>query len=140
MAMKYFTSLDGLRGIAIYLVFLFHGAFASGGFIGVDIFFTLSGFLITSLLFSEYEENGGIDLLRFYWRRALRLVSALLFLLIISWLAGYGPYRLNILFAVVFYYANIYRAVVGEDHMGVVEHTWSLSIEEQFYLQRLALE
>lgn len=80
--MQYRPELDGLRAIAVVLVVLFHAdGQVSGGFIGVDLFFVLSAFLITSLLASEWGESGVIDLKRFCWRRFLRLMPALLLLL-----------------------------------------------------------
>ena len=81
-------ALDGLRGLAILAVLLFHTSppLATGGFIGVEVFFVLSGFLITSLLLAEQQSHGAIDLLRFYLRRGLRLLPALLAVLAALWL------------------------------------------------------
>ncbi|MBI3934345.1 MAG: acyltransferase, partial [Acidobacteria bacterium] len=80
----YSPQLDGLRGISILAVMTYHANFnlLSGGFIGVDIFFVLSGFLITSLLVQEYDTNGTIRLKAFYLRRVLRLFPALLLMLL----------------------------------------------------------
>src|SRR5205809_2968271 len=88
--------LEGLRGVAILLVVLFHagvGAFG-GGFVGVDVFFVLSGFFITGLLVRELESAGSVDVTSFYARRALRLLPALLVVLlctlgVVMWL--YAP-------------------------------------------------
>jgi peptidoglycan/LPS O-acetylase OafA/YrhL len=144
----YRPCLDGMRGFAIITVITFHGnvPFLQGGFIGVDIFFVLSGFLITSLLIQEWEQNGSISLKHFYIRRALRLLPALLALLgvygVVSFLTQ--PKELavdNYLDALValFYSANWTRAfnLVRSDGLhrpDLLGHTWSLSIEEQFYL------
>ena len=83
--MRYSRALDGLRGIAILVVCLYHWKVPGfvGGYFGVDIFFVLSGYLITSILLHEYRENGDICFKNFYIRRFLRLFPALLFLLVI---------------------------------------------------------
>ena len=83
-------ALDGIRALAIVLVLFFHGGFswAGGGFFGVDVFFVLSGFLITGLLVSEYRQNAGIGLDRFWGHRVRRLVPALLVMLV-----GHRPLR-----------------------------------------------
>src|SRR6187549_631286 len=75
--------IEGLRGVAILLVVLFHAGvpMLAGGFVGVDVFFVLSGFFITGLLVREREETGEVDLTEFYARRALRLLPALLLVL-----------------------------------------------------------
>ena len=73
-----FAALDGLRGIAVVAVLLFHDERLRGGYLGVDLFFVLSGFLITSLLLVEVNEQGRIGLRRFYGRRARRLLPALM--------------------------------------------------------------
>src|SRR5215475_5717026 len=70
--------LDGMRGIAVLLVMLMHTGVLDNGYVGVDVFFGLSGFLITSLLYEEWERNGQISFRRFYERRARRLLPALL--------------------------------------------------------------
>src|SRR5829696_2102230 len=139
--------IEGLRGVAILLVVLFHARVhaLAGGFVGVDVFFVLSGFFITGLLVRERETNGEVSLNEFYGRRALRLLPALLVVLLAT---------LAIVFAL---YAPIDRPLVAETaravalHAGNVEfargalnyfsssdnpllHTWSLAVEEQFYL------
>src|SRR6185369_6304853 len=82
----YRPALDGIRALAVAGVLLFHGgvAWLPGGFLGVDAFFVLSGFLITSLLLAEREQNGRIRLANFWLRRARRLLSALLVMLIFT--------------------------------------------------------
>lgn len=138
-------ALDGLRGLAILLVLLFHTApggqaFLPGGFLGVDLFFVLSGFLITSLLLQERKRTGTISLRQFYLRRALRLFPALAVLLLA--VAMYATARLpeveqgkvyRGILASTFYYSNwILSREQAALHM--LNHTWSLSIEEQFYI------
>ena len=75
-----------MRGLAVMLVVLFHAGFAgvAGGFIGVDVFFVISGFLITGLLLREHERTGSVDLLRFYARRARRILPAAVAVIVIS--------------------------------------------------------
>lgn len=131
--------LDGMRGIAVLLVLLFHFKILGGGWLGVDVFFVLSGFLITSLLVEEWENRSSISLKRFYLRRALRLLPAFYLLLLCcglyAWLflpsADLKQARNEILVAACYvadypYLHNVYMPTLG--------HTWSLSIEEQFYL------
>src|SRR5690348_262202 len=79
----YRTDIEGLRGVAILLVVLFHAGVSAlaGGFVGVDVFFVLSGFFITGLLFREMEESGTVDVNAFWGKRALRLLPALLLVL-----------------------------------------------------------
>ena len=94
--MRYWPALDGLRGVAVVAVMLFHaqGPQARGGFLGVDIFFVLSGFLITSQLLHEVHIAGSIRWGRFFMRRLVRLQPALLLLLlvyILGWSAGWVP-------------------------------------------------
>ncbi|MGH9247255.1 MAG: acyltransferase family protein [Acidimicrobiales bacterium] len=140
-------ALDGLRGLAVAGVIAFHAGFLGGGFLGVDLFFVLSGFLITSLLLAEYAGRGRIGLRRFWARRARRLLPALL--VVLAAVAGYawfvaspaelGRVRGDAL-ATLGYVAN-WRDVVARrsywDLFAVpspLEHAWSLAIEEQFYL------
>lgn len=134
--------LDGLRAIAVLLVMCDHSGVAlfRGGLIGVDIFFVLSGFLITTLLVQEFDRHHKIDLKSFYVRRLLRLGPALLLLLAlfsIGCLFLFPKERMqyNLLDTLIslFYLSNWARAfeVHPPDYLG---HTWSLSIEEQFYM------
>jgi peptidoglycan/LPS O-acetylase OafA/YrhL len=138
----YRPSLDGLRAFAVLVVMAHHAyiPFFGGGAVGVDLFFALSGFLITSLLLEEWQKTGRISLKNFYIRRVLRLFPAL-----VVFLAFIQLYSLTVLrgirlwemekaiAAVVFYVGNWVRAF-GLVETGVLSHTWSLSIEEQFYL------
>lgn len=132
-------ALDGLRGMAILLVLLAHGFprwFVSAGPVGVTVFFTLSGFLITSLLLAERERMGRVNLAAFYRRRALRLLPALAAFLVAMfalWMAlgslvFAGPRRL---LTVALYLGNIGALPAGVD---LTSHTWSLAVEEQFYI------
>ena len=132
--------LDGLRAVAIGLVALFHAYPKQfhGGWIGVDIFFVLSGFLITGILTSELDRTATIALPRFYLRRFLRLAPALAVLLIVIAIIEFvilGHWRLGVAFPIVMagtYLMNWNRAFHwGET--GFLGHTWSLAIEEQFY-------
>src|SRR5205823_6453336 len=138
--------LDGLRGIFVLLVLMLHAdvPFTRGGYIGVDGFFVLSGFLITALLVQEWGRTEKIDLIAFYRRRILRLFPALLALLIACALftlfyttgaAAEDNWR-GILSALV-YVGNWTRiGYLGNWHhgLGMLDHTWSLAVEEQFYL------
>lgn len=138
----YRPSLDGLRAIAILLV-MAHNAripYTAGGFVGVDLFFTLSGYLITSILLAEHDRTSTIRISRFYARRALRLLPALLVMIAAMCLYAYGAQtpdnaRTTYFGAgyTVFYVANWVAAFQGEV-LGVFGHAWSLSVEEQFYL------
>ena len=142
-------ALDGLRGLAVLAVLAFHGglSIASGGFLGVSAFFTLSGFLITTLLLLEWEGRGRIALGHFWARRARRLLPAALIALL--GIAAYGAFVATGHDATriggdgisaMFYVAN-WRFVVGDQSYAAlfstpspVQHFWSLAIEEQFYL------
>jgi peptidoglycan/LPS O-acetylase OafA/YrhL len=132
--------LDGVRGLAIVLVVAAHSGLPIrwGGLSGVTLFFVLSGYLITSLLIREWDRWGSISLWRFWGRRALRLLPALLLLLalapVILWATGderLWTYPTAAL-ASLFYVGNWVR-IAGTD-LGVLNHLWSLSVEEQFYV------
>jgi peptidoglycan/LPS O-acetylase OafA/YrhL len=138
----FIPSLNGLRGVAVLAVMLFHiqAPHMQGAYIGVDIFFVLSGFLITTLLISEYDTLGRINLKNFYMRRALRLLPALLFLLIVFMLYSLIAFDRPTVFSnlkdsliSLFYIANWTRAF-GLNIPDMLGHTWSLSIEEQYYI------
>ena len=135
----YRPELDGLRAIAVLSVLLLHAAPDGpfrGGFIGVDLFFVLSSFLITSILATELREQGRLDLLRFYWRRFFRLMPALLlmlagYLIIAPFLWPNYPHGRDALVASL--YLSDY-AFAGWGIPRYLGHTWSLAIEEHFYL------
>jgi peptidoglycan/LPS O-acetylase OafA/YrhL len=133
----YQRGFDGVRAIAVGVIVLFHSGLwqFKNGTVGVDIFFVLSGFLITSLLLQELNQTGRIDFVRFYRRRALRLLPAYVATAIASVLAAAlwhapGTAR-GVLFSVV--YVSNWALTAGQG-LGLMDHTWSLSIEEQFYL------
>jgi len=146
--LRHLPALDGLRGLALVGVLLFHANGAlPGGYLGVDLFFVLSGFLITSLLLAERRETGRIALGPFWVRRARRLFPALLSLM--PAVAVYGRYfarkeeletvRAQALAALA-YVANWQAIFRHQSYCELfaapspLEHTWSLSIEEQFYV------
>ena len=142
----YVPELDGVRGLAILFVLGNHiplGRLSSllpGGFAGVDIFFVLSGFLITTLLVQEFDATGSINLRNFYTRRALRLGPALLAMLTVLCVFSFLLYdksraqgNCRDAFIALFYASNWVR-VFSKNQLGLLAHTWSLSTEEQFYL------
>jgi peptidoglycan/LPS O-acetylase OafA/YrhL len=135
-------ALDGLRGCAILAVLLHHTfpTHLPGGFFGVDVFFVLSGFLITVLLLQEWRSTGAVSLPHFYLRRGLRLLPALCVCLLASWLFArwcYTPADARLTgrgaLAVLFYYFN-WKVLSARVPYYLLVHTWSLSVEEQFYL------
>ncbi|ADU48090.1 acyltransferase family protein [Intrasporangium calvum] len=132
--------LDGVRGLAILLVVAAHSGLPIrwGGLSGVTLFFVLSGYLITSLLIREWDRWGSVSLWRFWGRRALRLLPALLVFLalvpLLLWATGdsrLASYPAAAM-ASLFYVGNWVR-IAGTD-LGVLNHLWSLSVEEQFYV------
>jgi peptidoglycan/LPS O-acetylase OafA/YrhL len=138
-ALTYRPALDGLRAIAALSVVAFHlrlPGFAGGG-LGVDMFFTLSGFLITALIIREISARGTLSFRAFYARRALRLLPAYLAVLITCVLADLfvvdAGGTLKGAFFSFFYVAN-WAVGLRDMGLGTLAHTWSLSIEEQFYL------
>ncbi|HAL23982.1 MAG TPA: acyltransferase [Stenotrophomonas sp.] len=137
--MRYNPALDGLRAIAVAVVFGFHvGApgFA-GGFLGVDVFFVLSGFLITRILGEEQRSAGTIQLLPFYAKRLLRLYPALLLVVAAYLAAGSRWFGHDINHGRDALIASLYLSDYGNAYFNspvVLIHTWSLSVEEHFYL------
>ncbi|MBA2381379.1 MAG: acyltransferase family protein, partial [Chloroflexi bacterium] len=141
--------IEGLRGLAVLVVILFHAGLAGilGGFVGVDVFFVISGFLITGLLLRERERTGGIALLPFYARRARRLLPAAIVVLVVTLVAA-----MNLVApldrptvgldgaAAALSIGNIRFAMAAGDYFSTVAapspflHFWSLAVEEQFYL------
>lgn len=128
----YQPALDGMRGFAVLWVIGFHFNLPLGrdGLFGVDIFFALSGFLITVLLLEEWERSGSIKLGYFYARRVLRLYPALLLMLLA--LIAFIPR--TYLFSTLFYFTNWIKAFHFQPDSLYLDHVWSLSIEEQYYL------
>ena len=143
------TDIEGLRAVAVLAVLLFHAGVPglAGGYVGVDVFFVVSGFLITSLLVTEKESSGSISLSSFYARRVRRLlpVSAVVAVstLIASWI-WLEPLRLrglaNDVLAVATFASNFVFAHRGADYLqstlppSPLQHYWSLAVEEQFYV------
>jgi Predicted acyltransferases len=145
---RYMPGLDGLRAVAVFAVIFFHLGFpwASGGLLGVSIFFVLSGYLITDILISEWQERGTISLKVFWLRRARRLFPALYLTLIVLflWLIFFRPsmlasFRLDAL-AAIFYVSNWWYIVHHLSYFesyanpSLLTHFWSLGVEEQFYV------
>ena len=145
-SLGYQPSLDGLRGVSILAVMAYHVGLIRGGFLGVDIFFVLSGFLITALLTNEWTRSGRISFGKFYMRRALRLLPALILLVIVCdftmvtiahlyWQPeAFVPVVFGMAYAALaalFYVAN--WVMISGQTLWILGHTWSLSIEEQFY-------
>lgn len=130
--------LDGLRGVAVLLIIVHHARLVTP--LGVDIFFVLSGFLITALLLQEWDQCGKIHLRRFYARRALRLLPALVLLLAAVCLHAYlfqgiAALKATALAALAALgYVSNWMEAFDLLRMGILYHTWSLSVEEQFYI------
>ena len=146
--MGYLPGLDGIRALAIVGVLLYHADVGglSGGFLGVDVFFVLSGFLITSLILEEFDRSSRIDFRRFYLGRARRLLPALGVMLTVVGLVVAIFYRdaartfLNDAIASVLYVNNWWYVFADQSYFAFIgrppllKHLWSLSVEEQFYL------
>jgi peptidoglycan/LPS O-acetylase OafA/YrhL len=133
-----FDAFDGVRAFAVLAAFGSHVSqkWASGGWMGVEVFFVLSGYLITSLLLREHRTTGRIAFGRFYARRAVRLYPALLLLLLGGLvcyrdIAGTLPAYRDTALASGLYLEDL---AYGFGHPGFFGHTWSLAVEEQFYL------
>jgi len=141
--------VEGMRGLAVLVVVLFHAGVVSvsGGFVGVDVFFVISGFLITGLLVREHERSDHIDLLKFYSRRMRRLLPAGVVVMVVTLVVALpvvAPLdRSSVSLdaaASALSVANIRFALASGDYFATVTtpspflHFWSLSVEEQFYL------
>ncbi len=154
MNIKYRPEIDGLRTIAVLSVIIYHAEFMvgghkllPGGFLGVDIFFVISGFLITSLMMKEFHKTGTISISNFYERRAKRLLPALLIVMLISLPFAYTylfPEQLvdyakslisSLLFGSNFYWNYSLQQYGAESALlKPFLHTWSLAVEEQYYI------
>jgi peptidoglycan/LPS O-acetylase OafA/YrhL len=146
--LPYMPGIDGLRAIAVIAVVLYHAQFGfiPGGFLGVEVFLVISGYLITSLLLLERVQTGGNDLKRFWLRRARRLLPALgvLLILVVTAALAFAPdalYRLDqdVLGALTYStnWVSIFRQESYFEAFArppVLRHLWSLAVEEQFYL------
>ena len=152
--MKYRAEIDGLRAIAVVSVILYHAQFIifgsdwfEGGFIGVDIFFVISGYLITRIILAELFDTGSFSFLQFYERRARRILPMLFAVILLSFVAARGylfpaeflEYSKSILSS-VFFFSNFFFYQVTTEYgadsalLKPLLHTWSLAIEEQFYI------
>jgi peptidoglycan/LPS O-acetylase OafA/YrhL len=145
--MKYRPEIDGLRALAVVPVILFHAGFElfSGGFVGVDVFFVISGYLITTILIEDIE-NKRFSIINFYERRARRILPALFFVILVCILFAWMwmlPSQMkdfsDSIFSVSIFLSNFYFMsqvdyFAPSAELNPLLHTWSLSIEEQFYL------
>ncbi|MGB7685022.1 MAG: acyltransferase, partial [Solirubrobacterales bacterium] len=145
---RYMPGLDGLRAVAVLAVIAFHLGFgwAPGGLLGVGIFFTLSGYLITDILLAQLSARGHIKLGRFWLARARRLLPALflMLLIVVAWVTVFGPaqpqqFRDAVVANAV--YVGNWQLIFGDvsyfarfEPPGPLNHLWSLAIEEQFYI------
>ena len=144
----YLFYLDGLRAIAILAVLAFHSdnTWLPGGFLGVEIFFVISGFIITKLLLDEWQKNGRVDLKRFWFRRLRRLIPAAFTMMLATWICVllFFPDEINQICEDLIYgitFTNNWNYIINErsyfDLIGrprLFEHLWSLGIEFQFYI------
>ena len=149
MNLRYFEEFDGLRAIAVISVVLFHASstLVGGGYVGVDVFFVISGFLITRLLVDEIQREGKLDYVAFLARRMRRLLPHAFIVLVFCIGIGllvtpryrWGDHGYDII-AATFNFSNYHFALKAVDYFthndkpSVVLHFWSLSVEEQFYL------
>ena len=143
----YLPGLDGMRALAVLAVMVYHAnsAWLPGGFLGVEMFFVISGYLITLLLIGEHERTGTVSLREFYARRARRLLPAL-FVLLIGLSIYTALFKRDVLgqlrgdvIAALTYISNWYQIWVGQGYTATgdfapLRHLWSLAVEEQFYL------
>jgi peptidoglycan/LPS O-acetylase OafA/YrhL len=146
--LPYLPGLDGLRALAVIAVLLYHAelSWVPGGFLGVEVFFVISGYLITALLLAEHRQRGRVDLKAFWLRRARRLLPALYLLLVVTltFAVVFLPEEVARLrddaAAAVGYVTNWYLVFNNESYFETVGrpslllHLWSLAVEEQFYV------
>ena len=133
---KSIPGLDGIRALSVALVVFYHAGVPVSGPLGVLVFFVLSGFLITWLLLKEQEAHGKVSLSGFYWRRVLRIFPAFYCFWIVAValrLVQGGRVPWPQAWSSFFYYSNYYHGLVRPDDQFLL-HTWSLAVEEQFYL------
>src|ERR1700739_903825 len=146
---RFRPDIEGMRAVAVGLVVLYHGFHVpfTGGFVGVDVFFVISGFLITNLLLQEKARSGRISISRFYARRVRRILPAATLVVLATVFAVY--YWLGFIAGnqiaddakwTAVFMANIHFGLLGTDYLGSqlrpspLQHMWSLGVEEQFYL------
>jgi peptidoglycan/LPS O-acetylase OafA/YrhL len=150
----YRKEIDGLRAIGILGVLIYHleisfydKQFLPGGYLGVDIFFVVSGYLITLLLYEEFKIKGNFSLLNFYYRRAKRLLPVLVVVIMTTTILAYFflfpseySYYLKSVISSLFFVSNIFFHLTGQNYgENIISekpllHTWSLGVEEQFYI------
>ena len=154
-SLDYRPEIDGLRAVAVFSVIFYHSSvlifekkFLPGGFIGVDIFFVISGYLITKLISNEYKNTKNFSFLNFYSRRIRRILPALLFVIIATFPFIYFKTPpifiidyLKSIISINLFVSNIFfwKLGFGYDQLQNVQfqpflHAWTLSLEEQFYL------
>ena len=154
MKLTYRPEIDGLRAIAVSAVIFYHAQISilghqpfKGGFIGVDIFFVISGYLITSIILKELITTGTFSFRNFYQRRIRRIIPAILFVMLASsffaWIYllpnSLIDFSKSIIYS-LFFSSNFYFHTSGQEYgalSGLLKpflHTWSLSVEEQFYI------
>ena len=154
MKINYRPEIDGLRAISVFAVIFYHANFIiygnfffQGGFLGVDIFFVISGYLITSLILKEIKTSGKFNFLNFYQRRIRRILPVLIFITLffipLAWL-NLLPTKLldfsNSIFSSTFFSSNFFFIFSSQEYghsssiLKPFLHTWSLSVEEQFYI------
>ena len=148
VGLPYLPGLDGLRALAVAAVLLYHAelSWLPGGFLGVEIFFVISGYLITALLLTEWRQLGRVNLKKFWIRRARRLLPALYLLLAVTltyavvFLPGEVAGLRDDVIAALGYVTNWYLVLGHESYFeaigrpSLLKHLWSLAVEEQFYL------
>jgi peptidoglycan/LPS O-acetylase OafA/YrhL len=147
--LPYMPGIDALRAIAVLAVFFYHvntGGWMPGGFLGVDVFFVISGYLITALLLSEYRRAGHLNVLKFWMRRARRLLPAVAVMIAVTLvlaaivIPGEVPSLRGDALASLFYVNNWHLILSNQSYFqefarpSLFRHLWSLSVEEQFYL------
>ena len=151
---NYRPEIDGLRAIAVLSVIFYHSSleifeqkFLPGGFIGVDIFFVISGYLISKIIFNEIKETNNFSFINFYKRRVRRIIPALFFVIIVTFPFIYLKTMPNFfvdyaksIISIVFFISNLFfwSTTIGYDQLQNVQfqpflHAWTLSLEEQFY-------
>lgn len=146
--MQYRKEIDGLRALAVVPVILFHAGFQmfGGGFVGVDVFFFISGYLITTIILEDVEKSR-FSFAKFYERRTRRILPALFVMLLVVYLASWlmflpSPHKVvgQYVITSIFSFSNVLLYLKGNDYFGLEHssnplfHTWSLGVEEQFYL------
>ena len=154
MKLNYRPEIDGLRAIVVFAVILYHADitlfgynFFKGGYIGVDVFFVISGYLITGFILKELETSGRFSFLNFYERRARRILPALFTVMLVSlpfaWKyllpSSFVDFAKSLLYSIGltsnYYFYNVQSNYFDlETQFRPFVHTWSLSVEEQFYL------